>query len=828
MRRILCLAFLIALAAPAARAQTTVVTATVKDPNGIPYANGTVQAALSRAATVTINNQAQCSAASAGTAPCQVPVQGNVGPVTLDATGSFSLTLYSNTSMTPGGTTWNFTISISPGIPLPLGTGPQSFSDAISVTGATQSLSATLSAIAPALSNFSGAGTVTSISGTSPIVATPNPITGTGSISCPTCAIPAGGTGQFQVDSAASHLAGTAAILDCSQFAGGDVGAQINNCVAALPAGGGTANATNIKTGTISTAVNITASGVVLQLCPASTGMTQNAAVTVSGNSSAVMGFPGCGPINKAVNLDQITLSGFFDVAEWLNLNGDVGVFTGNGIVANNFGAQVLNNTVAGETQDGITATDATVSGNTVSSSGTIEIAVVGGITSLNTTSGGTPGAIGIEASDGQVTIVGNNVGEGDLTGTDQGGIVIFCSGFPWTVSGNYVSFSAGSSVDEYGILIEGEGGECGDATIGTNSVQGASGAHDVGYAVLAPVATSMFRLVFDHNIWTDVDRGIVDTSTATSKFINNTGTFITAAYSISNSNALVDDGVNQFTVATLPTVLDGSQVFASDGTPGSSPCTGSGSGSFAYHVNGAWRCAATSSGTVTSIATTSPITGGPITATGTIACATCTTSAAALTAGEILIGQGLQTMEADVKLDDGVTTANALTYAGSAGIISGTITASTFSANGTAGLSGSTLCSATITYSEGLITACTASSDPKLKVLGDYRDGLGAILAIDPIHFHWNEEGLRVASLSPSAANPEQIGFSAANVERAIPDAVGHDDQGYLTLPQGDRPIVAALVNAVKEQQAEIDALKAELRSLRPLPGPLAAFVGN
>jgi len=48
-------------------------------------------------------------------------------------------------------------------------------------------------------------------------------------------------------------------------------------------------------------------------------------------------------------------------------------------------------------------------------------------------------------------------------------------------------------------------------------------------------------------------------------------------------------------------------------------------------------------SGTVTSIATTLPITGGPITTTGTIACATCVTSAAALTSNLPVFGAGSQ-----------------------------------------------------------------------------------------------------------------------------------------------------------------------------------------
>lgn len=51
--------------------------------------------------------------------------------------------------------------------------------------------------------------------------------------------------------------------------------------------------------------------------------------------------------------------------------------------------------------------------------------------------------------------------------------------------------------------------------------------------------------------------------------------------------------------------------------------------------------------GTVTSIATTSPITGGTITTTGTIGCATCTTNAAALTANALVIGGGAQATSA-------------------------------------------------------------------------------------------------------------------------------------------------------------------------------------
>jgi len=47
--------------------------------------------------------------------------------------------------------------------------------------------------------------------------------------------------------------------------------------------------------------------------------------------------------------------------------------------------------------------------------------------------------------------------------------------------------------------------------------------------------------------------------------------------------------------------------------------------------------------GTVTSVGTSAPLTGGPITTTGTISCATCVTSAAALTANRLVMGAGSQ-----------------------------------------------------------------------------------------------------------------------------------------------------------------------------------------
>src|ERR1700732_1509399 len=166
---------------PAAHAQFTTVTATVKDPNGIPYAGGTMSAVL-------------VPGASGGYTLNGAPYSGQVGPVTLDSTGKFIANFGDVTMITPGSPQWRITIN-SPqgGIEPPLGTGPQSFT--FTSTGTTISgsspvdISTSLNALAPKMTNFagSGSGTVTSISATSPIVATPNPITGAGTLSCPTC-----------------------------------------------------------------------------------------------------------------------------------------------------------------------------------------------------------------------------------------------------------------------------------------------------------------------------------------------------------------------------------------------------------------------------------------------------------------------------------------------------------------------------------------------------------------------------------------------------------------------------------------------------------------
>ncbi len=90
-----------------------------------------------------------------------------------------------------------------------------------------------------------------------------------------------------------------------------------------------------------------------------------------------------------------------------------------------------------------------------------------------------------------------------------------------------------------------------------------------------------------------------------------------------------------------------------------------------------------------------------------------------------------------------------------------------------------------------------SVSSDIRLKVIeGDYITGIEALLGIEPIQYHW-------ASSTGFDTNTLYTGFSAQNVKDFIPEAVGEDKNGFLTL--SDRPLMAAVINAVKEIWAKV-----------------------
>ena len=138
---------------PLAAAQFTTVSGTVIDPNGLPYANGTISAVLNSSTSPTL-----------GGLPYQPPTQ----PTGLNSAGKFVMNLADNTQLLPGGTTWTFITCSAAGTVQPAGgKGPVCFTvAALSISGASQDISTQLQAAALSLANaVSVATTINSIPG---------------------------------------------------------------------------------------------------------------------------------------------------------------------------------------------------------------------------------------------------------------------------------------------------------------------------------------------------------------------------------------------------------------------------------------------------------------------------------------------------------------------------------------------------------------------------------------------------------------------------------------------------------------------------------------
>ncbi len=231
-----------------------------------------------------------------------------------------------------------------------------------------------------------GGGTVTSIAATSPIVVTPNPITGVGTVSCPTC-----GTGTGTVSSVSSGnlannftvavanptstpaftfaLATAGTGIDCSGQAGATWDVKVNACMAAVSAaGGGYADATKINGSQTQAAGVAIPANVTLMIANVSLNQTVATGITLSAARAAIY----CSPdhsaiITKGVNGDQITISGSNESVQNCTLSGVKGSFTGNGIVLSlSTDTLIAGNIIQSEANDDIKDGGNTFSGNII------------------------------------------------------------------------------------------------------------------------------------------------------------------------------------------------------------------------------------------------------------------------------------------------------------------------------------------------------------------------------------------------------------------------------------------------------------------------------
>jgi Chaperone of endosialidase len=97
--------------------------------------------------------------------------------------------------------------------------------------------------------------------------------------------------------------------------------------------------------------------------------------------------------------------------------------------------------------------------------------------------------------------------------------------------------------------------------------------------------------------------------------------------------------------------------------------------------------------------------------------------------------------------------------------------------------------------------------SDERLKnIKGSFTQGLKAVMQLQPIRYQYkpdNALGIK--------AEGEQIGFGAQAVQKIIPEAVTRDQKGYLLV--NNDPIMWTMLNAIKEQQAQIQQQQDQLK---------------
>ena len=100
--------------------------------------------------------------------------------------------------------------------------------------------------------------------------------------------------------------------------------------------------------------------------------------------------------------------------------------------------------------------------------------------------------------------------------------------------------------------------------------------------------------------------------------------------------------------------------------------------------------------------------------------------------------------------------------------------------------------------------------SDERLKrINGNFNSGLKAVMQLQPLRYQYRDN-----NAVGITSNGEHIGFSAQAVQKVIPEAVTSTSTGYLMV--NNDPIIWTMLNAIKEQQQQIEELKQEVRRLR------------
>ena len=107
--------------------------------------------------------------------------------------------------------------------------------------------------------------------------------------------------------------------------------------------------------------------------------------------------------------------------------------------------------------------------------------------------------------------------------------------------------------------------------------------------------------------------------------------------------------------------------------------------------------------------------------------------------------------------------------------------------------------------------TTWTVVSDSRLKIVdGVYTKGLNEIIQLQPIRYHYKNNGDRI--FEQEVLDTEFAGFIAQEVQPLFPEAVQVDEDGFLNFNM--HSILVASINSIKELNAKIEYLAKELES--------------
>jgi hypothetical protein len=83
--------------------------------------------------------------------------------------------------------------------------------------------------------------------------------------------------------------------------------------------------------------------------------------------------------------------------------------------------------------------------------------------------------------------------------------------------------------------------------------------------------------------------------------------------------------------------------------------------------------------------------------------------------------------------------------------------------------------------------------------------ESLAKIMRLNPVSFEWIDSARGIGT---------NIGLVAQDVEKVFPEVIGTGQDGKLTIGYGN--LIAPLISALQQQQKEINALKAEVETLK------------